>query len=121
LTYCTTICEKIQVVPVKTTFIMYVCTDRCLSTLKHIKNSELSFYCDKSVQSLYVYLQDIPDKDDNIVEFLQKFNPNVSSEPNELPFPVHFEYKIANQFGSFPEIYKKCRNETIKPYTSKEA
>lgn len=31
---------------------------------------------------------------------------------------VHLEYKVANQFGSFPIIYKACRDTFSKPYNS---
>lgn len=42
-------------------------------------------------------------------DFCKQFSPDT----NEFAYTVHFDYKIANQFGSYPEIYTYCR--TIKP------
>ena len=46
-------------------------------------------------------------------DFIKTFQPDTEWSAH----PVHLEYKIANQFGSFEKIYSKCRSSEInKPY-----
>jgi hypothetical protein len=46
-------------------------------------------------------------------DFIKTFQPDTEW----TAYPVHLEYKIANQFGSFNKIYSKCRSSEInKPY-----
>lgn len=46
--------------------------------------------------------------------FLDEFSPNWT----QWAYPVHLEYKIANQFGSFPNVYHACRDPPVKLYPS---
>lgn len=68
-----------------------------------------------NVKSFNPCLDDTDENKKLLREFIETFSPDV----DYLSYPVIFEYKVANQFGSFPKIYKKCRN-FIKPYNSKE-
>lgn len=107
-----------------TTVITFVCTNTCRNNINGVcrsfrhSKSDFKFYCQNIVDSLYEHVKDIPEQ--QIIDFMIKYMPNIDPVPELLPFPVHFEHKIANQFGSYPLIYKPCRNDVIKPYKSKE-
>lgn len=48
-------------------------------------------------------------------EFLRTFAPDTEC----WAYPFHLEYKIANQWGSFPTIYEPCREvPAVRPYVS---
>lgn len=63
------------------------------------------FYGDLCIKRLDYYLEKEGIDEDLEYEFYLTFNP----ESKNSAYPVHLDYKIANQFGSFPEIYSKCR------------
>lgn len=46
--------------------------------------------------------------------FLQEFLPDTL----EWSYPLHLEYKVANQWGSFPRVYFACRDPPVRPYPS---
>lgn len=69
-------------------------------------NENVVFYNSIIVNPLAYYLENI----DNtlIKEFIEIF----CEDTGELiQYPVHLEYKIANNFGSFPLIYNECRDK----------
>lgn len=45
-------------------------------------------------------------------QFYNTFNPD-SEEPT---YPIHLDYKISNNFGSYPNIYLRCRDIPIKNF-----
>jgi hypothetical protein len=52
-----------------------------------------------------VTLEQFKPKSDELA-FLKEFLPEV----DRCSYPVHLEYKVANQHGSFPTIYNRCRD-----------
>lgn len=109
------------------TSINFLVTDRCNNifrnaVLKPYGLKEGITYYMHIVDSLYTYLNELPSSvsTDTIIDFMIEFMPNISSDPKELPYPIHLEYKVANEFGSFPLLYKSCRDDIVKPYKSKE-
>lgn len=88
-------------------FISFINTRNGIFTIEGLQN----YYKNVKFNFVYEHLLELFEVSD---EFAKYFNPDTEASS----FPVHFEYKIANQFGSYPEIYKKCRYEINKPYKS---
>lgn len=105
-------------IPTKTTFIIHIGTDRCFNVLNSLSGTTVSIYYTKLIKSLNAYIDDIPEQ--NAIEFMKTFSPDLDPELEQMQFPIHLEYKVANQFGSFPQIYNACRDGAVKPYKSKE-
>ena len=100
------------------TYIFYIFTNGCSETLTSVSKSyniSKNILYEQFVEQFNPLLEDNEQNNKLIKEFLETFSPDV----DDFSYPVILEYKVANQFGSFPEIYKKCRN-FIKPYKSKE-
>jgi len=98
--------KKMDISCVRFDIITVIATNSAMKSIKKFHNNV--FFYNKCIIE--------PFEETNIdplfVEFIKQFQPDTEC----TAFPVHLEYKVANQFGSFPEIYTKCRREITKPY-----
>lgn len=100
------------------TYIFYILTNQCKSLMTRVLKSYKiapNILYEHSIEPFDPLLEDNEKNNKLIREFLTTFSPDV----DYFSYPIILQYKVANQFGSFPEIYKKCRS-FIKPYNSKE-
>ncbi len=67
-------------------------------------------YYSHIINKLDKYLNEIPE------ELKQEFYKTFSPATENASYPIHLDYKIANQFGSYPTIYLKCREPPVKNF-----
>ena len=102
-------------------FIFFLVGTHCTSILtsvlkKYYTNVIPTFFYKHKIEPFNPHLKETENNKKLLEEFTKTFSPDTESL---IGYPVIFEYKVANQFGSYPEIYKKCRSFK-KPYKSKE-
>ncbi len=105
---------KDQVKDLIFTGIFAIATQSCLSTIRSVLHSSYPtisgkghVYSDVKVERFDHILKNSGQEFDPqlLNDFMKTFSPDIES----FAFPVHLEYKVANQFGSYPTIYLMCR------------
>jgi hypothetical protein len=73
---------------------------------------ETKFYYSTVVPSLAAILIESNEGAEQIITYMQRkqFYNYFSPDIQETAYPIHLDYKVANQFGSYPNIYLPCRH-----------
>ena len=111
-----TIVRKLSQLPIiQFTAIFAITTDNAFMQLSDLTdyyyNINLKIYAATSIERLDQIIKgtNIDPNSDTVKQFFIQYSPDTE----DAAYPIHLEYKIANQFGSYPEIYTKTRNVPI--------
>lgn len=103
------------------TIITYVCSSQARNLMKELETwyENIITTTMHAIQNIDVF---IPVRPDNIClnewEILyERFLDEMQDDTGATAHAVIYDYKIANQFGTYEKIYKACFNLKLKPYT----
>ncbi len=101
------------------TSIFAISTLLCSQTLESLladsySNVTSRIYSDVIVERFDVILKNSGQIFDH--KLLTEFTKTFSPDTEDFAFPIHLDYKVANQFGSYPTIYLMCRDPPNKDF-----
>lgn len=90
------------------TFIFYVITDGGMKQIDELMKSSYKHINYKLIYSLKLDRMDKILSNNNVIpnDDVEIFHKKYSPDTEYWSYPFYFDYKIPNQFGSYPEIYK---------------